>query len=206
MNPPTDLHVPAGPFDGYIFDCDGTLAETMPLHYRAWLKAFEQYETPFVFEEDFFYHLGGTPTARIIEIFNEKYGTDFDPHTLAHGKEDIFVSMMHELTPIDEVIDLAREYKAAGYPVSVASGGMRPIVERTLAMIGLEGFFPIIITPEDVKRGKPFPDMFLLAAERMGTTPEKTLVFEDAATGIAAAKAAGMQYAVVPHPKVRGRA
>ena len=194
------IEIPAGPFDGYVFDCDGTLANTMPIHYRAWLAAFQKYETPFVFDEDYFYHLGGTPTARIVEIFNEKYGTSFDAHAIAHGKEDIFTGMMHELTPIDEVVALARRFKAEGKPVSVASGGMRHIVEKTLEMIGLKDFFPIIVTPEDVKRGKPFPDMFLLAAEKMGTAPDRTLVFEDAATGIEAAKAAQMQYVVVPRP------
>jgi len=194
------IQLPAAEFDGYVFDCDGTLANTMPIHYRAWVAAFKKYETPFVFEEDFFYHLGGTPTPRIVEIFNEKYGTHFDAHTVAHGKEEIFESLMHDLTPIDEVVALARRFKAEGKPVAVASGGMRWIVDKTLAMIGLEGFFPIIVTPENVQRGKPFPDMFLLAAEKMGTAPARTLVFEDAQTGILAAVAAGMQYVVVPRP------
>jgi len=206
MNPHCQLLIPAGDFDGYIFDCDGTLAETMPLHYKAWLALFKEAGTPFVFEEDYFYHLGGTPTAEIVRIFNKKYGTDFDAVKLAHQKEDLFIETMHELTPIEEVVALARSYKAAGKPVSVASGGMKPIVLKTLEMIGLKDFFPIVVTPEDVERGKPFPDMFLLAAEKMGTKPEKTLVFEDAVTGIKAAQAAGMQYAVVPHPSVRGNA
>ncbi len=196
------IQIPAGPFDGYIFDCDGTLADTMPIHYRAWLKAFEQYKTPFVFEEEYFYSLGGTPTSRIVEIFNEKYGTAYDPHEVAHGKELIFESLMHDLTPIDEVVAFARRFKAEGKPVAVASGGMEWIVKKTLGMIGLDGFFPIIVTPEYVKRGKPFPDMFLLAAEKMGTHPDRTLVFEDAKTGIDAAIAAGMQYVVVPRPQV----
>jgi len=211
MNPHAELIIPAGPaagggFDGYIFDCDGTLAETMPLHYKAWCAAFADWKTPFVFDEDYFYHLGGTPTVEIIRIFNKKYGTDYDPQKLSEHKEEIFVGIMHELTPIDEVVELARTYKAAGKPVSVASGGWRHIVDRTLERIGLKDFFPIIVTPENVARGKPFPDMFLLAAQKMGTAPDRTLVFEDAPTGIEAAKAAGMQYAVVPHPSVRGNA
>ncbi|SDU16759.1 haloacid dehalogenase superfamily, subfamily IA, variant 3 with third motif having DD or ED [Verrucomicrobium sp. GAS474] len=206
MNPHAELVVPAGPFDGYIFDCDGTLAETMPLHYKAWTRAFEELKTPFVFDEDYFYSLGGTPTVRIVQIFNEKYGTSYDPQTVSDHKEHIFTEIMHDLTPIDEVIALARQYKAEGKPVSVASGGTRPVVLKTLEAIGLKDFFPIVVTAEDVVHGKPFPDMFLLAAERMGTTPDKTLVFEDALTGINAAKAAKMQYAVVPHPSVRGNA
>jgi HAD superfamily hydrolase (TIGR01509 family) len=193
--------VPPGEFDGYVFDCDGTLADTMPLHYRAWVEGFKEFKTPFVFEEDYFYSLGGTPTRKIVEIFNEKYGTAFDADAVAHGKELIFEKLMHEVTPIDEVVGLAVDFKEEGKPVAVASGGMRWIVDKTLAAIGLEGFFPIIVTPEDVKRGKPFPDLFLLAAERMGTKPERTLVFEDAKPGFDAAEAAGMKYVVVPRPE-----
>jgi HAD superfamily hydrolase (TIGR01509 family) len=206
MTPHAELSIPDGSFAGYIFDCDGTLAETMPLHYKAWCAAFAEWKTPFVFDEDYFYSLGGTPTVGIVKIFNEKYGTDYDPQKLSDHKEEIFISIMHDLTPIDEVIDLARRYKAEGKPVSVASGGTRPVVLKTLEMIGLKDFFPIVVTAEDVVHGKPSPDMFLLAAEKMGTTPETTLVFEDALTGIKAAKAAGMRYAVVPHPSVRGNA
>jgi len=194
------IQLPPAEFDGYIFDCDGTLANTMPIHYRAWVAALKKFEAPFIFEEDFFYHLGGTPTSRIGEIFNEKFGSRLDAHALAHHKEEIFESLMHDLTPIDEVVAYARRFKAEGKPVAVASGGLRWIVDKTLAMIGLEGFFPIIVTPEIVQRGKPFPDMFLLAAEKMGTAPARTLVFEDAQTGIEAAIAAGMQYVVVPRP------
>jgi HAD superfamily hydrolase (TIGR01509 family) len=194
------IEIPAGPFDGYIFDCDGTLAHTMPMHYRAWLTAFADKKAPFEFSEEYFYSLGGTPTTRIVEILNEKHGTAFDAPALAHYKEDKFEELMHEITPIDEVVACARRFKAEGKPVAVASGGMRHIVEKTLDSIGLGGFFPIVITPEQVNRGKPFPDMFLLAAEKMGTTPARTLVFEDAVPGIDAAKAAGMQYVVVPRP------
>lgn len=194
------LEIPAGPFDGYIFDCDGTLAHTMPIHYRAWLQAFADRKSGFDFSEDYFYSLGGTPTAKIVEILNEKHGTSFDPLEMAHYKEDKFEALMHELTPIDEVVALARRFKEEGKPVSVASGGMRHIVVKTLEMIGMGDFFPLIVTPEMVKRGKPSPDMFLLAAEKMGTDPARTLVFEDAVPGIDAAKAAGMQYVVVPRP------
>jgi HAD superfamily hydrolase (TIGR01509 family) len=108
--------------------------------------------------------------------------------------------MLDQTTPIAEVVALARRFKAEGKPVAIATGGVRWVIEKIVAQIGLEGFFPLIVTPADVKRGKPFPDMFLLAAEKMGTRPERTLVFEDAVPGFEAAQAAGMQYVAVPRP------
>ena len=196
------LPLPPGDFDGYIFDCDGTLADTMPIHYRAWLSAFKDYNAPFAFDEPTFYSLGGTPTRRIVEILNERHRTAFDPEALAHDKELHFEKLMDTTTPIETVVAYARQFKAEGKPVSVATGGVKWVIEKILAKVGLEGFFPILITPADVQRGKPFPDMFLLAAERMGTQPARTLVFEDAVPGFEAAQAAGMQYVAVPRPGV----
>ncbi|MDE1171890.1 MAG: HAD family phosphatase [Verrucomicrobium sp.] len=200
------LDIPSGPFDGALFDCDGTLADTMPFHYQAWLHAFKQFQTPFEFDEDYFYSLGGTSTVHVPEIFNQKYGTNFDALEIAHAKEEIFLKLVNEATsipPIGEVVAVAQEYKKAGKPVGVVSGGMRSVVDHIVDAIGLGGgFFPVVVTPEDVPagRGKPQPDMFLLAAQRLGLDPKKTVVFEDAPPGIAAGKAAGMAVVFVPRP------
>ncbi|MDP1579557.1 MAG: HAD family phosphatase [Candidatus Didemnitutus sp.] len=191
------LEIPHGEFAGYIFDCDGTLVDTMPLHYRAWNAAMQRYGLQGDLSEDLFYSLGGVPTRRVAELLAEHYGLTLDPDRVFVEKEELFLENQTELRVISAVVEFAREV-AKRAPVSVASGGPKPIVRQTLAAVGLADLFPIVITPEDVARGKPSPDMFLLAAERMGVAPEKCLVFEDAEPGYRAAEAAGMQFVRVP--------
>ena len=192
------LNIPDGDFAGYIFDCDGTLADTMPLHYKAWVEAFKNCGTPFVLTEERFYSFGGIPAHGIVALFNAEYGTHYDVMELADYKENLFVAKSHLIQPIKEVAEFARR-AAQTHPVCVASGGYPGIVRRTLKLIGMEDIFgDNIVTCEDVEHGKPAPDIFLLAAEKMRVPPEKCLVFEDAAPGIEGALAAGMQVVIVP--------
>jgi HAD superfamily hydrolase (TIGR01509 family) len=193
------LDIPAGDFAGFIFDCDGTLADTMPIHYQAWVQAFQDYKAPFDFLEDKFYSMGGISTSRIVAVLNEEYGTDYDNEKIASHKETIFMEMLPGVQPIQPVCDYARRAAAAGFPVSVASGGFPRVVKRTLELIGMAGIFKDrVVTPDMVEYGKPAPDIFLYAARLMNIAPEKCLVFEDAAPGLEGAKAAGMQVAAVP--------
>lgn len=191
------LDIPAGPFSGYIFDCDGTLAHTMPVHYQAWLEALKEADAPFHFEEDYFYQLGGTATAHIVTLLNQRFGTQFDPETISHRKEKHFMTGLPGVQPINEVVTIARK-AAQNHPVAIVSGGFRHIVEQTLQTIGILDLFPVIVTPVDVRHGKPAPDMFLLAAEKMGVPPEECLVFEDGIVGIEGAEKAGMKTVFIP--------
>lgn len=196
------LDLPAGDFAGYIFDCDGTLVDTMPLHYRAWSAAMQRHGLKGELSEDLFYSLGGVPTRRVAELMGQHYGLKLDPDQVFHEKEDIFISMQGEMKVIQPVVDFARAV-AKRKPVAVASGGPKPIVRRTLEVTGLSELFPILVTPEDVLHGKPAPDMFLLAAAKMGVAPEACLVFEDADPGFRAAEAAGMKWVAVPSRPVK---
>jgi beta-phosphoglucomutase family hydrolase len=191
------LDIPTGSFAGYIFDCDGTLVDTMPLHYRAWNVAMQRAGLAGQLDEDLFYSLGGVPTRRVAELLGEHYRLALDPDRVFVEKEEIFLEQQGELQVIPAVVDFARRV-AKEAPVSVASGGPKPIVRHTLERVGLADLFPIVVTPEDVRHGKPAPDMFLLAAQQMGVPPEQCLVFEDADPGIQAAKAAGMRWVFVP--------
>lgn len=191
------LDIPAGPFAGYIFDCDGTLVDTMPLHYRAWNVAMQRAGMPGELSEELFYSLGGVPTRRVAELLGQHYGLAVDADRMFVEKEEIFLEMEGELRVIPAVVDFAREI-ARRAPVSVASGGPKPIVRRTLERVGLAELFPVVVTPEDVRHGKPAPDMFLLAAAKMGVPPTECLVFEDADPGFRAAEAAGMRWVRVP--------
>lgn len=193
------LDIPEGDFAGYIFDCDGTLADSMPLHYRAWCQAIAAAGATFTFDEDLFYTLGGTPTRKIVGHINEHYGSSLDSESVALHKEQLYLGGLHEVRPIPEVVDFARRV-AASSPVCVASGGSNHVVRKTLEYIAVADLFPILITPEQVPRGKPHPDMFLLAAEKMGVEPTRCLVFDDGPVGFRAAEAAGMKWVRVPQP------
>jgi len=191
------LEIPARDFAGYIFDLDGTLVDTMPLHYRAWDEAMRRVGLKCPLDEELFYSLGGVPTRRVAELIADHYGLTIDPHAVFDHKEALFRELQTDAKLIEPVVEIARRMSLT-HPISIASGGPRDIVRRMLELTGLAPLFEVIITPEDVEHGKPAPDMFLLAAERMGVLPGDCLVFEDAEAGMRAAEAAGMTWVRVP--------
>jgi beta-phosphoglucomutase family hydrolase len=191
------IQLPKGDFEAYIFDCDGTLADTMPLHYKAWCTVLKEHECDF--PEAFFYELGGVPTERIVEILNERHGYSMPVKKTATDKDELFVQMIPQTLPIEPVVELVHEFYGVK-PLAVASGGKREIVMKTLEALGIVGKFQTIVTVEDYRNGKPAPDAFLEAARQLKVTPEKCLVFEDTTAGITAAKAANMQWVLVEPP------
>ena len=191
------LTLPPGDFEAYIFDCDGTLVDTMPLHYRAWDRAMQQAGLKETLSEELFYSLGGMPTKKVAATFAKHYGLTLDVEWVFHHKEEFFLEMQAEMKVIKPVVDFARSLHGKA-PMSVASGGPKPVVLKTLELMHIADLFPVVVTPEDVTHGKPSPEMFLLAAKKMGVKPERCLVFEDAGPGFEAAAAAGMQFVRVP--------
>jgi HAD superfamily hydrolase (TIGR01509 family) len=201
-----DIAFPTRGYAGYIFDLDGTLIDSMPLHYVAWSEALRAAGFKGGFSEDFFYSLGGVPTVKIVEIINARDGTALDAPAVAHAKEEIYLGRLSTVRRIEPVVAFLRAKVASGRPVAVASGGGRPVVEAALRGAGLRELFKVIATPEDVAHGKPAPDLFLLAARRMGVVPHDCLVLEDAEPGRLAAVAAGMDYVLVPGARERAAA
>ena len=191
------MKLPEGKFDAYIFDCDGTLADTMPLHYKAWCATLREFGCDF--PEPLFYELGGVPARGIIEILNARHGVAMPVDETATRKERLFLEMIGEIAPIEPVVALVNELHGTA-PMAVASGGLKHIVMKTLGALGLVDKFQAIVAFGDYARGKPAPDPFLEAARRLGVAPERCLVFEDTPTGIEAAEAAGMQWVLVPPP------
>jgi HAD superfamily hydrolase (TIGR01509 family) len=151
-------------------------------------------------DEELFYSLGGVPTLKVAELIAKHYGLTIDPHHVFDHKEALFLALGKDAKLIEPVVAFARRV-AATHPVSIASGGPRDIVRRMLEITGLAPLFNVVVTPEDVVHGKPHPDMFLLAAKKMGVEPTKCLVFEDAEPGMRAAEAAGMRWVRVPSRK-----
>jgi len=193
------LDIPAGDFAAYLFDLDGTLVDSMPAHLRAWERALQRVGLTVPFDAEYFYALGGTSTLESAVIFRERYGLSFDAPQLVIEKEHRYLELLHEVTVIEPVAEIARRV-ALTHPVAIVTGGGPEIAYPALDATGLRSLFPVVVTPEDVApgRGKPHPDMFLLAAEKLGVAAGACLVFEDALPGVAAAKAAGMQVVLVP--------
>ncbi len=190
------LDIPPGNFDGLIFDCDGTLANTMPLHYRAWVRLLAEFGGTLT--EQQFYQLGGKPTVQILKLLRDQQGLRIDDvERAAERKEEYFLDLIREVTPIDAVVQIARRWQNVK-PMAVASGGYRRQIDQTLDALGIRSWFNAIICVEDYVRGKPAPDPFLEAARQLEVLPRHCLVFEDSPLGIEAAKAAGMQYVLVP--------
>ncbi len=194
------LDLPAGKFAGYIFDLDGTLIDSMPLHYRAWDAALRRFGLDVPLDEDMFYGLGGVPTRQVAEIMGAHYGLKLDADQVMTVKEEMYLKDMDAVKIIEPVAAVARRVAAEGFPVAIVTGGTPDVAGPALAAAGLKVLFKIVVTPLDVPagRGKPEPDMFLLAARRMGVAPKSCLVFEDAEPGLAGARAAGMQVVHVP--------
>jgi HAD superfamily hydrolase (TIGR01509 family) len=191
------LEIPDHPFQAYIFDCDGTLVDSMPLHYIAWVESLQQHDAPFEFTEEVFYAHAGIKEQDVVKILNAQYGTNIDPVSVDELKMEIFSKRIPEVQPVRPVAEFAKSL-AGRFPMAVASGSEEPTVRGCLEATGLIHLFETIITPKLVKHGKPAPDMFLLAAERMGIRPSECLVLEDGNSGLEAAKAAGMQAVFIP--------
>ena len=196
-----EITLPEGEFEAFLFDCDGTIAHTMPLHYEAWRGALDPHG--YEFPEALFYELGGTPTPKIVEYLNRHRGLDLPVADVVRRKEALFLERIPRILPIEPVVRFVHDYHGR-IPLAVVSGGLRSLVTRTLEALELLDRFEVIITAEDVRRGKPDPEPFLMAAERLGVRSARCLVFEDSPTGIEAARAAGMAFVHVPPPGAGG--
>jgi HAD superfamily hydrolase (TIGR01509 family) len=174
---------------GLIFDCDGTIADTMPLHYRAWKQALGEYGHDF--PEALFYEMAGIPTPVIMQILNERHGYHLPVEEASERKELLFVESIPQILPVEPVVQLVRQ-NAGRLPMAVATGGTRAICMKTLTALGLADAFLSIVTADDVAHGKPAPDIFLEAARRIKAEPAHCMAFEDGEPGFRAAGAAGM--------------
>jgi beta-phosphoglucomutase family hydrolase len=175
---------------GIIFDCDGTLADTMPLHWRAWqvITARHGLHLP----EDRFYALGGVPSRDILQMLCTEQGICIDHLAVAREKEAIYLPLISQVEPINIVVSVARE-NYGKIPMAVASGGTHAIIEQVLQHLGIRNLFKTVVTSEDVKNQKPAPDIFLEAARRIGVPPQYCRAYEDTDLGMKAIRAAGME-------------
>lgn len=182
------IHLPADA-RGLIFDCDGTLVDSMPAHNLAWRKALQQFGVSF--EESFFMSLRGLKDAEIVEKYNNRRGLTLSPSEVVHHKKIFFRARLSEIKPITPVVDLVHLFHGR-LPMAVVSGNVRELVDEELELAGIGRLFSIILTADDPYPAKPHPQIFLEAARRMQVPPQACVVFEDGDSGIKAARAAGM--------------
>ena len=174
---------------GIIFDCDGTLADTMPLHWQAWQVIAERHR--FHFPEDRFYSLGGVPSRDILQMLRLEQQLAINPIAVALEKEEAYLPFLPQVRPIHAIVEIAREHHGK-IPLAVASGGTKAVIEMVLRHLGIRGLFAAVVTSEDVTKQKPAPDIFLEAARRIGVEPRTCRGYEDTDLGMQAIRAAGM--------------
>jgi HAD superfamily hydrolase (TIGR01509 family) len=191
------LKLPPGSFKAYLFDCDGTIADSMPLHYIAWKKALGEWNCEF--EESLFYAWGGRPTAEIISTLNEQQGLRMPVETVSHEKERLFYELLPQLKAVPEVLEHI-EAQHGRIPFAVVSGSTRESVTASLNSLNLLDRFDTMVCAGHYQKSKPDPEAFLLAAARLRIPPASCLVFEDTEMGLQAASAARMASVKVPPP------
>ena len=191
------LKLPQGVFDAYLFDCDGTIVDSMPLHYVAWKKALGEWNCEF--SEELFYAWGGRPTPEIISTLNQMQGLSMPVERVAGRKEEFYFALLPELKAVPEVLEHI-EAQHGRIPFAVVSGSARDSVTASLETLKLLDRFETLVCAGEYQKSKPDPEAFLLAASRLGVAPKGCLVFEDTEMGIQAATAAGMASVKVPPP------
>ncbi|MEU4241379.1 HAD family phosphatase [Actinoplanes sp. NPDC026619] len=194
------LPLPDGDFRAYLFDCDGTITDSMPAHYRAWTTALGEWGASF--PEDLFYAWGGRTVAEIIEDLNEQQGLAMPVATVASRREALFQESLGEMQAVPGVLAHIEEaYQRV--PFAVVSGSTRESVTASLTALGLLDRFPVLVCAGDYAKPKPDPEAYLTAAHLLSVPPADCLVFEDTDLGVQAAEAAGMAAVRVPPPWLR---
>jgi len=191
------LKLPPGSFNAYLFDCDGTIADSMPLHYMAWSKALAEWNCEF--NQELFYAWGGMPVADIISALNVKQGLNMPVEDVARRKEQLYYEILPQLRAVPEVLEHI-EARHGQIPFAVVSGSTRDSVTASLDALQLLDRFDTMVCAGDYAKSKPDPEPFLVAAERLGVAPPECLVFEDTDMGIQAATAAGMASVKILQP------
>ncbi|MFL5761176.1 MAG: HAD family hydrolase [Thermomicrobiales bacterium] len=183
----------AGPFAGAIFDMDGTLVHTEPFHQQSWIRALHDLGIEFD-GADYTLRVSGRPGR---EISRDLFG--FDPEQAEDMSSRVTSAFWEIAAGNVEPLPGVRAFltRIAHIPKAVATSARRHSATRMLQELGLLDYFAAIVTADDISRGKPEPDIFLLAAERLEVVPARCMVFEDAVAGVVAAQAAGMYCAAI---------
>ena len=183
------IHIPPN-IRGLIFDCDGTLVDSMPLHMETWKAAFMKYDA--YYNEDFLFSLKGMKEIEIIDLYNKKFKTILNPQQMVSAKHKFFIENISSVKRIEQIVQIAEHYYEK-LPLAVVSGSVSKIVTLELKAIGIINLFKVILTADDPYKPKPSPDIFLATASILNLNPKSCLVYEDGDAGLEAASRAGME-------------
>lgn len=181
-------------YQALIFDLDGTLVDSMPLHLAAWEEASRQFG--FHFDAGWLHSLGGVPSRKIAALIVEQQGMPLDTARVAEVKAQHYARMLEQARPFPAMLQLLKRWQGR-LPMAIGTGSARSAAEAVLRNTELAGFMSAVVTADDVEEHKPNPHTFLLAARRLGVDPARCLVFEDTEIGRQAAEAAGMACVMV---------
>jgi len=176
---------------GLIFDIDGTICDTMPVHFIAWRQTAAEHGIDFT--PELFVEVTGVPAFQTSQYLKNKFNADFDELEFTHRKEERYEQNMGQAKPIEPVVKIIRENKGK-LPMACGTGGSQYLAWKTLEIAGVKDCFEHVVAAEDVVNHKPFPDTFLKAAELIGVQPSDCEVYEDGQLGLDAAKRAGMMF------------
>ncbi|GAB3834345.1 MULTISPECIES: HAD family hydrolase [Pontibacter] len=181
-----------GKYKAFLYDCDGTLADNMQAHKDTYVKIAAG--SGVVLDPAIVDEFAGLPIPAVVEQINARYGSNFDPIEFERLKSELFYEEFIEQTkPVQFVVDHLIAH-AGKIKIGVVSGGSRKMIEKTLQVLRVDSLVEVLVCAGETLNGKPYPDPFLLAAEKLGVSPEACLVFEDGDPGVKAAEAAGMKW------------
>lgn len=181
---------PIPPYKALIFDCDGTLANTLPVHFQTWVVSLRAVGADI--SKEWYYKYCGTSGEEMLQILKDEFGYQFDSQSIIIERQKHYKSLINTVKEVQAVAEVARShYKKV--PMAVASGGERVVLEATLNNIKLRDLFDVVVSVNDVEKGKPEPDIFLLTSQRLGIAPEDCIVYEDSDGGLEAARRARMR-------------
>ena len=195
--------MPESRFEAVIWDMDGVIADTAPYHLKAWQETFQKRGVNFT-EGDFKRNFG----QRNDTIIKKTLGESISPgeiDAIARGKEENYRQRVAQnIKPLPGAIELIRSLAEGGVKMAIASSAPMENIQLILGGLGIDNYFNAVVWGREVTEGKPSPQGFLLAAEKLGVKPRNCLVVEDAVAGVAAAKRAGMKCLAVTntHPEM----
>ena len=183
--------MPSPKFSAVIFDMDGVIIDSEPRHERAFLDVFAQMGYGQTHGVEFEHYIGRSDRAVWVD-FIAKHNPKWTLDELTAWKQNHVIEILRREQPIFDGLPELVAKVAPRYRLAVASGSVHPVIDEVLAMKSLRQFFPVVVSVQDVAKGKPAPDIFLRAADLLGVEPMSCCVIEDSAAGVTAACAAGM--------------
>lgn len=183
-----DAIAPSADTEALLFDCDGTLVDTMGLHRLVWTEIFARYD--FTMTSAWWDEYANVALLPFVRAAIPD-ADDALAHDLNRESIGLFMERLHLIDPLEHVIEVARQHHGR-LPLAVVTGGYRDVIVPTLDAAGITDLFDIIVTADDVVNSKPAPDLYALAAQRLGVDPQRCLAYEDSDIGMASARDAGI--------------